>query len=191
MSVQLYRPKTVRSMLCSVRSTSNSETQIAMCRYEQDSQRHTALSEISGSHASPCECCLSFGAADSAPISFAATSASMLLAERTRSRRNARACDGVSTGRADCCCELLLRAWRADEERSRWTERVRFADLAFWRGVGLFAILLTWKDQAARNRARGEKFWSSRPVYIFVNAVRAPHPLGEESGFGGWGAKIL
>ena len=152
MSVQLYRPKTVRSMLCSVRSTSNSETQIAMCRYEQDSQRHTALSEISGSHASPCECCLSFGAADSAPISFAATSASMLLAERTRSRRNARACDGVSTGRADCCCELLLRAWRADEERSRWTERVRFADLAFWRGVGLFAILLTWKGSGWAER---------------------------------------
>ena len=44
-----------------------------------------------------------------------------------------------------------------------------------WRGVGLFAILLTWRFMSPpRNRARGEGIWSSRPVYIFCK--RSPGP---------------
>ena len=60
--------------------------------------------------------------------------------------------------------------------------------------ISRFGAALTFRDFADVERMTvpeiviGEKFWSSRPVYIFVNAVRAPHPLGEESGFGGWGA---
>ena len=65
-SVQLY--PVPKAELSPVYKTSNSETQIAACRCEQDSQRHTGLSEISGSHATPCECCWSFGAADSSEL---------------------------------------------------------------------------------------------------------------------------
>ena len=42
-----------------------------------------------------------------------------------------------------------------------------------------------------RNRARGEGFGSRARSIFFVNAVRAPHPLGEESGFGGWWAIMI
>ena len=58
--------------------------------------------------------------------------------------------------------------------------RVRFADLAFWRGVGLFAILLTWRLIGCQEIGLEERVLVLAPVlfYIFVNAVRAPHPRG-------------
>ena len=62
----------------------------------------------------------------------------MLLAASKRAGRDACArllsCAAVLHAPASCCFERDPH----DEERSRWTERVRFADLAFWRGVGLF-----------------------------------------------------
>ena len=61
----------------------------------------------------------------------------MLLAASKRAGRDACArllsCAAVLNAPASCCFERDPH----DEERSRWTERVRFADLAFWRGVGI------------------------------------------------------
>ena len=67
------------------------------------------------------------------------------LAASKRASRDACArllsCVAVLNAPASCCSERDSH----DEEGSRWTERVRFADLAFWRRVGSFRDLLTWR----------------------------------------------
>ena len=58
-------------------------------------------------------------------------------------------------------------------------ERDRFADFAFWRGVGLFAILLTWRLISRQEIVLEERNFGPRARSIFfVNVVRAPHPRG-------------
>ena len=120
---------------------------------------------------------------------FCAAVGGMLLGEQTRARRDARACGDVSTARADCCCELLLRAWRAEEvERSMDGARPRAADLAVLAARWIFSRFADVELITLPEIGLEERVLVLARIYIFVNAVRAPHPRGAESGFGGWGA---
>lgn len=151
------------------------------CRCERDCTRSvTPVSASISDLLSRCACGMRFDATDSAAISLSRRRRHVAGSEQTSRPRRVRArllsCAAVLHAPASCCFERDPH----DEERSRWTERVRFADLAFSRGVGFRGDFADVERITGPEIVLEERVLVLAPVlsYIFVNAVRAPHPRG-------------